>query len=212
MPSEGSTIYSQGFNFGSFVLHGVDNRTGQYTCSVTLYEALAEARNCPTFKLSLNYNALNPEDIGFGKGWAFNLSRYQHRQGRTISLLKSFRFEKQGSNYHVIYKSGQRKILSNVNNVYKRSIPIKIFAAIGRSLKLSWTPVMSVPRLTKVSDGSQDLLTIKCESCSSTITCHPETPQSGTFVLTQKDKRLSHVKLPGDGKSSTDRSRLEFYL
>ncbi|THC88815.1 hypothetical protein EYZ11_011743 [Aspergillus tanneri] len=87
MPSEGSTIYSQGFNFGSFVLHGVDNRTDQYTCSVTLYEVLAEARNCPTFKLFLNYNALNPEDIGFGKGWAFNLSRYQHRQGRTISLV-----------------------------------------------------------------------------------------------------------------------------
>ncbi|KAK6852073.1 hypothetical protein PG995_012198 [Apiospora arundinis] len=214
-------IYSQGFNFGCLVQHGVDNRTGQYGCTVPLYEAPSEALNCPAFKLSLNYNAFGSRDIGFGQGWDLNLSRYQHRKGRTLCLvtgeqyqvydsansvmvkdqkLKSFQFEKLGSNYSVTYKSGQREILSNANNIYDVSVPVEIFAPNARSLRLSWTPVASVPRLTKVSDEVHDLLTIEYmpNSGMTKVTCSPGTPESSTFVFTQQNRKLSKLTLPGD--------------
>ena len=68
MPSDQDTIYSQGFNFGSFVQEGVDPRTGQFTSSIDLYEALAKTRNCVPFKLSLRFSPLNPDNAGFRKG------------------------------------------------------------------------------------------------------------------------------------------------
>ncbi|KAM0489701.1 hypothetical protein ACHAP8_012310 [Fusarium lateritium] len=220
MSSQNPNIYSQGLNFGGHVQHGVDNRTGQYNCSIPLYEAPSEALNCPAFKLSLNFNALGTRNIGFGQGWEFNLSRYSHRQSRTLYLmtgeqyqiydvpdsvvvrdqkLKSFQFEKKASNYHVIYKSGQQEMLSNLNNIYNMSVPVEIIAPNGRSLKLSWTPVGSVPRLNNVSDGSQDLLAIEYGSGLAKVTCSPGTPESSTFVFLQLDKRLSKLTLPGNG-------------
>ncbi|KAM0226784.1 hypothetical protein ACHAPO_012081 [Fusarium lateritium] len=220
MSSQNPNIYSQGLNFGGHVQHGVDNRTGQYNCSIPLYEAPSEALNCPAFKLSLNYNALGTRDIGFGQGWEFNLSRYNHRQSRTLHLmtgeqyqiydlndsvvvrdqkLKSFQFDKKGSYYHVIYKSGQQEMLSNVNNIYNMSVPVEIIAPNGRSLRLSWTSVGSVPRLHKVSDGSQDLVAIEYSSGLAKVTCSPGTPESATFVFTQLDKKLSKLALPSNG-------------
>ncbi|GKU12032.1 unnamed protein product [Fusarium langsethiae] len=178
--------------------------------------------NCPAFKLSLNYNALGSRDIGFVQGWEFNLSRYNHRQGRTLSLvtgeqyqiydspdsvtvkdqkLKSFHFRKEGSQYHVTYKSGQREILSNSNNIYNMSVPVEIIAPNGRSLKFSWTPVGSVPRLDTISDGRQDLVAIKYGSGMAEVICSPGTPESATFVFMQLNKNLSKLTLPGDGGS-----------
>lgn len=40
-------LYSQGFNFDTYVEKGVDPRTGQYTCAIALYEVPSSVRNCP---------------------------------------------------------------------------------------------------------------------------------------------------------------------
>ncbi|KAK2734629.1 hypothetical protein FQN57_001623 [Myotisia sp. PD_48] len=210
-------IYSQSFNFSSFIHPGVDPRTGQYTCSIGIYETPAETRNCPPLNLSLNFNPLNTTNIGFGKGWALNLSSYQHRQSKTLSLstgehyqasetsstlslkdqkLKCVRFEKKDNNYHVIHKSGLIEILSNVNNTYETTVPIKLYSASGRSLDLLWTRSGQQPRLNTIRDGSQDLVKLDYQLSRVQVTRLPGTAEASTFTFMIKNSLLAQLKLP----------------
>ncbi|KAF7175522.1 hypothetical protein CNMCM7691_008623 [Aspergillus felis] len=217
-----TSIYSQGFNFESFLQKGVDPRTGQYSCSVDIYEAPAQTRNCPEFKLTLSYHALNTQDVGLGTGWSFNLSSYEHRQRKTLMLstgenyqvtetpsiflvkeqkLKSFLAKKTGSDYEVVYKSGQTEILSNADDTYDRSVPIALYGSNGRSLKFIWERSGSQPRLSKIQDGREDLLEVKYDTDTSRvmITQNPGTPEASTFTLVQRQNELRELHLPVSG-------------
>lgn len=221
-----SLIYSQAVNFDSFIQKGVDPRTGQYTCSIPIYEAPAEIRNCPALDLSVGYSPLNSQDVGFGQGWSLNLSSYEHRrQSRTLALstgeqyqitettslvtvndqkLKSFQFRKTNSGYEVVHKSGQIEILSNANNTYNTTVPIEIYAANGRSLQLMWIRAGDHPRLSKIQDGLQDLLEIGYASASVRITRAPRTTEASTFTLVRRNDRLVRFELPiGDASAWT---------
>ncbi|KAF7587276.1 hypothetical protein BBP40_007493 [Aspergillus hancockii] len=210
-------FYSQGFNFESFLQKGVDPRTGQYSCSVDIYETPAQTRNCPEFKLTLSYHALNTQDIGLGSGWTFNLSSYEHRQRKTLMLstgenyqvtetssvflvkeqkLKSFKARKIESGYEVVYKSGQTEILSNANDTYDRSVPIALYGSNGRSLRFIWERSGSQPRLSKIQDGGDNLLEVRYETSRATITQSPGTPEASTFTLVQRNKQLVELQLP----------------
>ncbi|KAJ6127919.1 hypothetical protein N7471_009136 [Penicillium samsonianum] len=217
MSSSQSPFHSQGFNFESFLQKGVDPRTGQYSCSVDIYEAPAQTRNCPEFKLTLRYHALNTQDVGFGTGWSLNLSSYEHRQRKTLMLsigenyqvtetssvflvkeqkLKSFQARKIESGYEVVYKSGQTEILSNANDTYDRSVPIALYGSNGRSLRFIWERSGSQPRLSKIQDGGDDLLEVKYETSRVIITQNPGTPEASTFTLVQRNKQLVEIQLP----------------
>ena len=221
-----SLIYSQAVNFDSFIQKGVDPRTGQYTCTIAIYEAPAETRNCPPLDLSVGYSPLNAQDVGFGPGWSLNLSSYQHRgQPRTLGLstgeqyqitettslvtvndqkLKSFQFRKTNSGYEVVHKSGQIEILSNLNNTYNITVPIEIYAANGRSLKLIWIRAGEHPRLSKIQDGLQDLLEIDYFPASVRITRAPRSTEASTFTLEQRNNQLAEFRLPiGDASAWT---------
>ncbi|RHZ70735.1 hypothetical protein CDV55_107687 [Aspergillus turcosus] len=215
--SSQTSFYSQGFNFESFLQKGVDPRTGQYSCSVDIYEAPAQTRNCPEFKLTLSYHALNTQDVGLGTGWSFNLSSYEHRQRKTLMLstgenyqvtetasvflvkeqkLKSFQARKIESGYEVVYKSGQTEILSNANDTYDRSVPIALYGSNGCSLRFIWERSGSQPRLSKIQDGDDVLLQIQYESLRVMITQNPGTPEASTFTLVQRSKQLVEIQLP----------------
>ncbi|KAE8353323.1 hypothetical protein BDV28DRAFT_148202 [Aspergillus coremiiformis] len=217
MASAQNTLYSQGFSFGSFIQRGVDPRTGQYTCTIDVYEVPAQTRNCPPLSLSLSYSPFNAVDVGLGKGWSFNFSSYDHRQSRTLFLstgenykatettstlnlsdqkLKSFQFRKQNGNYLVIHKSGQIEVLSNANNTYNTSVPVEIYAANGRSLKLVWTRVGEQPRLSKIQDGSEDLLQIVYTDAQVRITRAPNTTEASSFLLQRRNSQLVELQLP----------------
>ncbi|KAH2761582.1 hypothetical protein KXW10_000404 [Aspergillus fumigatus] len=211
-------LYSQAFNFSSFIQKGVDPRTGQYTCTIAIYEAPSQARNCPPLNLSLSYSPLNSEDVGFGAGWSFNLSSYQHRQQKTLFLftgehykvtettdsldvndqkLKSFQFSKNGDgDYKLIHKSGLVEILSNNNDSYSSTVPVKLYAASGRSLALSWTGAGEQARLQNIQDESQDLLEINYTDFGVTITRSPNTTEASTFTFNLVDGQLAQLQLP----------------
>ncbi|KAB8070819.1 hypothetical protein BDV29DRAFT_160136, partial [Aspergillus leporis] len=214
--SSQTAFYSQGFNFESFLQKGVDPRTGQYSCSVDIYEAPAQTRNCPEFKLTLSYHALNTQDVGLGTGWSFNLSSYEHRQRKTLMLstgenyqvtetssvflvkeqkLKSFQARKIESGYEVVYKSGQTEILSNANDTYDRSVPIALYGSNGRSLRFIWERSGSQPRLSKIQDGGDDLLQVEYGTSRVMITQNPGTPEASTFTLVQSSKQLVEIQL-----------------
>lgn len=223
MSSNPSDLYSQSFNFQSFLQKGVDPRTGQYTVSIQLFDAPSETRNCPSLKLSLSYNPLNTKDIGLGTGWSFNLPSYNHRQGKTLLLstgenfqatettstffiqdqkLKSFQAKRTGSSagstYEVAYKSGQVEILSGFNNTYNQSVPITIYGANGRSLSLEWIRNGEQPRLSKIQDGDDVLLEVQYSDAQVTITKAPGTTAASTFTLIRRNAQLTQLKLPLD--------------
>lgn len=214
-----SEIYSQGFNFSSFLEKGVDPRTGQYTCVITIYETPSEARNCPPLKLALNYNPMSSKDNGLEKGWSFNLSSYQHRQRKPslfvstgehfqvterasdVSVddqkLKSLVFKKLDNNdYQVIHKSGRIEVLSNYNDSFNTTVPITIHAANGRLLNLTWTLLGDQPRLVKIQEASQDLLTITYTDGPVHIDRNPGTAEASRFTLELKNDHLMGLELP----------------
>lgn len=214
-----SSIYSQAVNFDSFLNKGVDPRTGQYTCTITIYESPVETRNCPPLDLSIGYSPLNAEDVGFGRGWSLNLSSYQHRsQLKTLSLstgeqyqvtettsfvtvkdqkLQSFQFKKISSGYELVHKSGQIEILSNANNTYNTTVPIEVYAANGRSLKLIWVRAGEQPRLSKIQEGLQDLLEIDYTLRDVVrITRAPRTNEASTFTIERFNNQLTVFRLP----------------
>ncbi|KAJ7189185.1 hypothetical protein C8R46DRAFT_1056772 [Mycena filopes] len=217
-----SQLYSQGFSFSSFIQKGVDPRTGQYTCSITIYESPSKARNCPPLQLSMSYNPMSSQNIGLGNGWAFNLSSYQHRQSNSPTLLlstgehyqvtdtsslasvndqklKSFQFVKLSDDdgtYQVTHKSGIIEILSNSSNTYNKTVPIVIYAASGHSLKLGCDAWGETPRLTTIQDGDVDLLLMDYRDAGVDITRNPNTTEASTFTLALANDQLSEIKLP----------------
>ncbi|KAL6796315.1 hypothetical protein GGI42DRAFT_331333 [Trichoderma sp. SZMC 28013] len=225
MSGSQSSVYSQGFNFESFLQKGVDPRTGQYTCTVNVYDTPSHARNVATFALSLSFNPLNTQDVGLGIGWAFNLSSYNHRHRKTLSLstgecyqaietasgllhvkdqkLKNFYATKVGSDYQIAYKSGQTELLSNANDAYNLSVPVTITAANGRALDLVWIRNGDQPRLSKVQDNGEDLVVIEYSSAQVTITRAPNTPDESTFTLVRRNDQLTSIQLPTDDTDGT---------
>ncbi|OAA44081.1 YD repeat-containing protein [Beauveria brongniartii RCEF 3172] len=222
--SNPSPIYSQGFNFGSFIQKGVDPRTGQYTCTIDIYETPSEVRNCSPFKLSLTFNPLITQNIGLGQGWSFTLPCYHHRQAKTVELstgesyrvtetssnifaidqkLKSSQLKKLGSgDYQVTYKSGQVEILSNANNSYNKSVLVELYSHIGRRLSFSWVRSGNQPRLEKILQGSEVLLKINYGASQVDITRSPNTSEACTFTLIQRNNQLTEFRLPLVGAPS----------
>ncbi|KAJ5729088.1 uncharacterized protein N7483_003596 [Penicillium malachiteum] len=216
-------IYSQGFNFNSYVEKGVDPRTGQYNCILSLYEVPAGVRNSPPLNLSLHFNPLGGDDVGLGRGWSFGgLSSYD-QPSRTLILstgenykvqestssvlvtdqkLQSFRFQKTSTtSYRVTLKSGQVELLSNFNNRTSVSVPIEIYGANGHSLQLSWVFSGTQPRLSKIQAGSQDLVEIVYNDSTqiTTVTRGPGTAEAATFTLMRRNGQLAELRLPLQG-------------
>ncbi|KAF5962420.1 YD repeat-containing protein, partial [Fusarium bulbicola] len=220
MSAKQSNLYSQAFNFGNLAEHSVDPRTGQYNCVIHLYQAPAETRNCPHFDLSLRFDSMSLGDIGFGKGWSLNLSKYKHRQSRTLSLvtgehyqveetksslavkdqkLKSFLFEKSGDDYRVVHKSGDIEILSNEGNTFNVTVPVKLFAANGRSLDLEWTSFGKTPRLSQVKEGTEVLLKIDYSDFEVDVIISPDaSAKTITRLIREGEDVLAELKLPSN--------------
>ncbi|KAG5821601.1 hypothetical protein H9Q74_000030 [Fusarium xylarioides] len=219
------SLYSQAFGFGNSVHHSVDPRTGQYSCSISLYRAPSKARNCPTFELSLYHDALSSRDSGLGEGWLFNTSTYRHRYSKTLSLftgehyqvtetettfdvkdqkLKSFLFERRDNGYRIVHKSGDIEIMSNENNMWDVTVPVEIYAANGRSLKLEWTSFGETPRLSKIKDGSETLLEIQYLVFQVDVIRSPNTPEESVISLIQHGDMLTELKLPQEGSWQFD--------
>ncbi|KAH8125933.1 hypothetical protein LI328DRAFT_166747 [Trichoderma asperelloides] len=210
-------LYSQVFNFGGPDQDGVELRTGLYWRNFELYKAPNEALNCPSLQLSLRYNSLNAQDIGFGHGWKFNLSSYSRTSNALIlstgeyfqvaeagssatvvdQKLKNFQFRKKGSDYQIIHKNGRIEILSHSDNKFNEAVPIEIYAANGGSLRFTWAQVEGQTRLQSIQEGSQVLLQIEYKNNRAEIIRAPGTIEMSTLTLVQNNaKMLDQIQLP----------------
>ncbi|PYI09385.1 hypothetical protein BO78DRAFT_437949 [Aspergillus sclerotiicarbonarius CBS 121057] len=178
--------------------------------------APAQARNCPPFKLTLTFNSLDSFDAGLGEGWSFNFTYYDHRRrilylstgerfrvtemSTAVSVpdqkLKSFIFHKLDSGYQVTHKSGQIEILKDNNGTFDKCVPYEIYAANGRLLRLVWGRLGENPRLLKIQETSQDLLTVDYESNTRKLVRFPNTTEESTFQIRLQGNRLKTLVLP----------------
>ena len=98
MPDLYNEITSNAFNFSNNYDSNVDQRTGLY--NVTLKIGYLYSAGDLRTQLMINYNPLVNDNVGFGEGWALNLSHYD-RKNKRVRLSD-------GSSFNVISTAGGR--------------------------------------------------------------------------------------------------------
>lgn len=220
-----TAIHSNAFNFLSYVQHGVDPRTGQYTVSLALPEVKSHALAGPVLPLTLAFSPMNVGDSGFGVGWGINLTSYNTRTwilsvgtGETFKVtssdqaptldekkLDSFHFHIDGGGrYRVVHRSGVVEVLKEMGS-QGVALPEEVIGADGRALKIAYTTFGSEYRLQTVSDDSGTLLRIERDSVTEQVHLlfYPEKGLGGEplarFVLhLDGTSRVTKVSLPVD--------------
>ncbi|PYH40071.1 RHS repeat domain-containing protein [Aspergillus saccharolyticus JOP 1030-1] len=225
MSGNNGNLYSQGYNFASFFQNAVDPRTGQYTCTITVYDAPVLARNCPPLKLSLAFNPLNTQSAGFGKGWSLNLSSYRQTTTPNVAILvlstgEHYRVSRLSGklevedqkliNFHLLdsgeadgdiliaHKSGVVERLSDNQMQYGVKVPMAVYAVNGRRLTLSWQKHGSdAPRLTGIQQEGVSVLQIEYQDNAVRIKRTMDGGEPCTFTADiSRDNRLQAFHLP----------------
>jgi RHS repeat-associated protein len=178
-----TAVHSNAFNFQSYVQHGVDPRTGQYTVSLAVPELRSNALAGPALPLSIAFSPMNTADTGFGLGWGITLTEY-NPQTRILSLgsgetfkvtgsgntpaiaekkLDSFHFHDDGGDrYRVVHRSGLVEVLQTGGSSDRPlAVPVEVLGADGRALRLTYVPFNGGRRLETVSDESGELLRVE---------------------------------------------------
>lgn len=132
-----SDIYSNAYNFSSFISSGVDPRTGSYSLSIKLGEFLSHKTSGPLFDLLLVYNAATAQDTGFGRGWGLSLSRF-NKSTNVLSLATGQTFEldwnSEQNEYDIPYRKLKDIKVSYLNNPKE----VKVTYKDGRQDFISW--------------------------------------------------------------------------
>ncbi|MGQ5523973.1 RHS repeat-associated core domain-containing protein [Chitinimonas sp. PSY-7] len=209
-------IYSNAFNFSSFVTTGVDPRTGLYTCSLSLGEIQSAALNGPTLPVALSFNPLGGDDAGLGIGWSIALTRYD-RIAKVFTLstgerfkavetsdglrltdqkLNFFRVQKHATGYRVIHKNGTIEELSFQAGSHI-ALPVRVVAANGVAISLGYTQYGGQPALADIKDHQRTLLTIDRTSISNvTITLYPGSASQAVFRMGLNNQLVTMLNLP----------------
>lgn len=227
--SSSTAVHSNAFNFLSFVEHGVDPRTGQYTMALSVPEVKSHALAGPALPLSISFNPLNTRDGGLGKGWGINLTEYNPRTsmlslgtGETFKVtgsgsrpdiaekkLDSFHFHVDGGGYYrVVHRSGLVEVLQDRGGSQSLALPVEVLGPDGRGLQLSYVPFAGADRLERISDGTTELLRVTRSEVSKEVQLqfYPGQGEGGaplaTYVLQlDSSSRVTKVVLPTTEKA-----------
>jgi len=215
----GSPNYSNAQNFLSHLQTGVDVRTGDFTCAMSLPALEANNLQGPTVQLSLGFSAQLIDDLGYGEGWRLQgLTTYEPRT-KTVTLSTGERFVAEyaqaefvfkdrklvtfhmrrdpdnGSRYLVLHKNGVVETLSTFNDIADVAVPVEIRSPEGRRVYLDFS-LSVVPRLQAVRDESQRLLAIEHTAVGVEVRLHPDRAKPVVFTLMQGNGRLTRLLLP----------------
>jgi len=220
-----SAAHSNAYNNLSFVNHSVDPRTGQYTLGIDLMAVVGNYLIGPNLPLRLAFNALTPEDTGFGKGWTLNLSRYtpttsslQVHTGEQFHVdgggaepkiseqkLKSFRFLDDGNGeYRIVHRTGMVEQLKVIRSGgLDIAVPHRVYAPSGRWIELSHEGRFGEHRcLSSIVDRSGlKLLSVTYENNLITYHLHPDFGET-RYEVALKDRRVERVTLPSHDRGS----------
>ncbi|MGN7838762.1 RHS repeat domain-containing protein [Stenotrophomonas sp. 22385] len=220
--SSSTAVHSNAFNFRSYVEHGVDPRTGQYTVALSVPDLKSHALAGPALPLSISFSPMNTRDAGFGLGWAINLTEYSPHNdmlslgtgetykvtgtGATPSIaekkLDSFRFYKDSdTHYRVVHRPGLVEVLKVFGGSTPLALPEQILGPDGRGLQLTYVTFQGGERLSTVSDDSGELLRIERTDTRVELRFYPGQGADGaplaTFVMhLDGSNRVTRVVLP----------------
>ncbi len=213
-------VYSNAFNFSSFLLGGVDPRTGIYSCTLSLGEITSHALNGPSLPINFHFNPLNPLDCGFGKGWTLACTRYDRaakcltlvsgETSKTLELpdevqlvdqkIERFRLVKTDENRFILSTvSGQREELSRVGQS-SVAVSQRIWAANGARLDLEYTLFNGRPMLAAVRDSQRTLLSITRTGAGVQLKRYPNSDQEASFDIRFTNNRIVSITLPCAGR------------
>ena len=86
-----NSIYSNAFNFGSFMEGSVDPRTGQYSQTITVMTLQAQNSDSASRPLTITFSALDTINQGFGIGWSMKLPSLELTNGKNALTLSDGR-------------------------------------------------------------------------------------------------------------------------
>jgi len=84
-------IYSNTFNFDSYLSGGIDPRTGQYSSSVQLATIAAEGPVEARRDITLSFSIMEARDNGYGLGWTLPVTSFDG-QRRPLTLMSGQRY------------------------------------------------------------------------------------------------------------------------
>lgn len=217
--------HSNAYNHISFLSSGVDSRTGQYTLGIELMALVGNYLIGPNLPLRLAFDALTPEDTGFGKGWTLNLTRYipstsslQTHTGEQFHVdgggaepkiseqkLKSFRFlDKGNGEYRVVHRTGMEEQLKVIRSGgIDIAVPHRVYAPSGRWIELSHEGRFGEHRcLSRIVDASGlELLSVTYSNNLITYHLHPDFGET-RYQVELKDRWVERVTLPSHDDGS----------
>ncbi|SFH05574.1 RHS repeat-associated core domain-containing protein [Pseudomonas sp. NFACC45] len=192
-------LTSAAFKFDSFILSGVDPRTGSYSCSVALDAAPTDAADGPKVPLTLSYDSFNNQNMGLGTGWSLRTCSYEQSRrkltlsnGVTYQLLVSegqatFRDKKldnlnvtvQGDELVIEHIDGRTEILSRPSATADEWLLTHAYCPNGKQTRYAYRLISGQRRLTEVYHQHHRLLSIDYAQNGGrppTITLWPDRP------------------------------------
>ncbi|MGJ0624376.1 RHS repeat-associated core domain-containing protein [Xenorhabdus bovienii] len=144
-------IYSNAFNFSTYVNGGVDLRTGQYGMTIHLTTLRSHFNPHLSRDISLSFSMMNTTDTGFGTGWSLHNSEYYDSTVKpqpTVYLSSGEQYQVEPSNDSNGYIAFKDKKLKDA---YIRKIH-------GRQIGIVYKIGMA-ETLTRMADGKPFQLT-----------------------------------------------------
>lgn len=139
-------VYSNAFNFSSYLKGSVDPRTGQYGCQISLANLSPQGPLEVSRSIVLSFSMFNPESSLYGAGWRLSNTEFDLASG-VLTLLSGESFKTQGmpsvgrtmvfkdrklkdlvvrrpdeTTLHVIYKDGTIEVLQRTSS----TVPYRI--------------------------------------------------------------------------------------
>lgn len=159
-------LQSNAMNFMSFLAHGVDPRTGQYSMRLELPPVRANDLRDIDFPLVLQFNSMQNEDTGYGHNWKLQLTHFTPSNsmltlatGETFKVdgedsitkqltmsekkLDTFHLYRHGSNgYRIVHRSGLVEVLEFRGSGSNRAaVPVQVASPLGHVLRLDYEAV-----------------------------------------------------------------------
>ncbi|TKD08515.1 hypothetical protein [Polyangium fumosum] len=85
------SIYSNAFNFGSYLSGAVDPRTGQYSVAIPFVQIRPPNLDDLSRSIGITFSALRLENRGFGIGWSMSLCSLDLTNNQNVLTLSDGR-------------------------------------------------------------------------------------------------------------------------
>lgn len=213
-------VYSNAFNFSSYLSGSVDPRTGQYGCQINLAQLSPQGALEVNRSIALSFSMLGPESSLYGKGWRLSNTEFDLATSK-LTLLSGEQFQTQGmpsvkgtmiikdrklqdlvvkrpdeSTLYVIYKDGTIEVLQRTNSTLPYRITSIKFEN-GETLSFRYSESGALERI--LNHKQEELLVLTYGSGRLQMAdARVDGGRYARMLFTQSNGRLTAVTAPYD--------------